>query len=545
MVLRNDEYWKRRAEQLEDALNAKNRQTYAELERIFDRAIRDIDKAIRRWYTRYLVNNDDINLAEAKRRLAKRELEEFKWDVQEYIRKGRENGVSADWEKQLENASARVPISRLEALKMELQQYIEEVYGQEQTAVQRHLEDTYRDTYYHQAFEIYQGIGVGWTFAEIDEDYLAKVLAKPWAPDRYNFSQRIWKNKDKLLSNAHQIISRHLILGSDPQKPIDELAQVMGVSKRNAGRLVMTESAYFAGEARKDCFNALGVERYKIIATLDLKTSAICREMDGKVFRQSEYEAGTTAPPFHPNCRTTTAPYYEDMEGLGERAARDPETGKTYRVPASMTYNEWYEKYVGSVESERTGKHDRRDHPEIKVNKQAINRPDYRSKFDKLTDNEVLNQNLYKSAKEILKHRDGTFQEDLYLLHKETGQVLYKNTTSTVKQGVAYTDAMRKLVKRYPNQLVTLHNYPQSMPPSGDDIHTQQIKGYAMGVVVGHDGKVFKYKINENTKPFTVMQYKMAVAKHKAKGYNEAEAQARALQDLSKDYHFDFEEVNF
>lgn len=350
MPLRNDEYWKRRAEQLEDALNAKNRQTYAELERIFDRAMRDIDKAIRRWYTRYLMNNDDISLAEAKRRLSKRELEEFKWDVQEYIRKGRENGVSADWAKQLENASARVHISRLEALKLELQQYIEEVYGQEQTAMQRHLEDTYRDTYYHQAFEVYQGIGAGWTFAEIDDDYLTKVLAKPWAPDRYNFSQRIWKNKEKLLTNAHQIISRHLILGNDPQKPIDELAKVMGVSKRNAGRLVMTESAYFAGEARKDCFNALGVERYKIIATLDLKTSAICREMDGQIFKQSEHEAGTTAPPFHPNCRTTTAPYYEDMEGLGERAARDPETGKTYRVPASMTYSEWYEKHVAPKE---------------------------------------------------------------------------------------------------------------------------------------------------------------------------------------------------
>lgn len=346
MPMRNDDYWKRRAEQLENALNKKNRQTYKELERIFDRTIRDIERAINRWYTRYLMNNDDISLAEAKRRLAKRELEEFKWDVQEYIRKGRANGISADFAKQLENASARVHISRLEALKFELQNYIEQAFGQEQTITAQHLEDTYRDTYYHQAFELQKGIGIGWGFAAIDENHLEKALAKPWAPDRYNFSQRIWKNKDKLLTNAHQIISRHLILGSDPQKPIDELAKAMGVSKRNAGRLVMTESAYFAGEARKDCFNALGVERYKIIATLDLKTSAICREMDGQIFKQSEYEAGTTAPPFHPNCRTTTAPYYEDMEGLGERAARDPETGKTFRVPANMTYSEWYEQYA-------------------------------------------------------------------------------------------------------------------------------------------------------------------------------------------------------
>ena len=51
------------------------------------------------------------------------------------------------------------------------------------------------------------------------------------------------------------------------------------------------------------------------------------------------------------------------------------------------------------------------------------------------------------------------------------------------------------------------------------------------------------FHFTTDPKPFTVMQYKMAVAKHKAEGYNEAEAQARALQDLAKDYHFDFEEV--
>ena len=109
MTIRNDEYWKRRAEQLEKALTRSNQKTYKELEQIFDAAIKDVERAIQRWYHRYLINNDDISLAEAKRRLSKRDLEEFKWDVQEYIRKGRENGITADFEKQLENASAAAP----------------------------------------------------------------------------------------------------------------------------------------------------------------------------------------------------------------------------------------------------------------------------------------------------------------------------------------------------------------------------------------------------------------------------------------------------
>ena len=83
------------------------------------------------------------------------------------------------------------------------------------------------------------------------------------------------------------------------------------------------------------------------MATLDSVTSDICREMDGKVFPMSEYESGSTAPPFHVWCRTTTVPAFGDeFDHIGERAARDPDTGKTCYVPVDMKYQEWKEKFV-------------------------------------------------------------------------------------------------------------------------------------------------------------------------------------------------------
>ena len=51
-------------------------------------------------------------------------------------------------------------------------------------------------------------------------------------------------------------------------------------------------------------------------------------------------------PPFHPFCRTTTVPYYEDVENEGTRAARDPKTGKTYYVPSNMKYKDWKKTFV-------------------------------------------------------------------------------------------------------------------------------------------------------------------------------------------------------
>ena len=73
--------------------------------------------------------------------------------------------------------------------------------------------------------------------------------------------------------------------------------------------------------------------------------------MDGKVFELKDYEIGTTAPPFHVNCRTTTIPYFDDEEE-GERAARDPETGKTIYVSDKMTYKEWKQKFLKDNEKD-------------------------------------------------------------------------------------------------------------------------------------------------------------------------------------------------
>ena len=107
----------------------------------------------------------------------------------------------------------------------------------------------------------------------------------------------------------------------------------------------MTEEAYFSSEAQKDCFRELDVEQYEIVATLDNITSEICQNMDGKVFKMSEWEIGITAPPFHPWCRTTTVPHFDDEFDVGERAAKDAD-GKTYYVPANMKYKDWEKAFV-------------------------------------------------------------------------------------------------------------------------------------------------------------------------------------------------------
>lgn len=131
-----------------------------------------------------------------------------------------------------------------------------------------------------------------------------------------------------------------IIRGEAPDRAIAAISKQLGVSKAKAGRLVMTESAYFASAGQKDCFSTLGVEQYKIVASFDHDTCELCAALDGKVFKLSEYQVGLTAPPSHPWCRCCTCPYFEDMEGIGERWTRNID-GTTQKVPADMSFEEW------------------------------------------------------------------------------------------------------------------------------------------------------------------------------------------------------------
>lgn len=345
----NAEYWKQRFTQLEAAQNRKGATAYLEMEKQYKAAQNELEAQIARWYQRFADSNG-ISLAQAKQWLKGQDLAEFKWDVKEYIKYGKENAINGAWMQELENASAKFHISRLEALQIQTQNSLETMFAQQVGTMKKALSDVYASGYYHTAYAVQQGFGLGWDIAGLDQAQIEKVLSKPWAVDGYNFSTRIWNSKTKLIGEVHNELSKNLLTGADPQKAIDFLAKKMGTSKSNAGRLVMTEQAYFSSAAQKDCFNDLDVEEYEIVATLDSHTSDICRSLDGKVFKMSDYKPGVTAPPFHVYCRSTTAPHFKDSFDAGERAARGAD-GKTYYVPDDVTYSEWKKAFVDGDKS--------------------------------------------------------------------------------------------------------------------------------------------------------------------------------------------------
>lgn len=332
------DYWKKRFEALEDASNGYGIDAFKKIEPAFDQAQRQIQSEIEKWYGRVAANNE-IDIVEARKFLSSSELKEFKWDVKEYIKYGRENNLNASWITELENASAKYHISRLEALKLRTQQAAEVAFGNELDAVDGMARKVFTEGYNHTIFEVQKGFNLGWEIGQIDERKLEKIISKPWAADGKHFSNRIWEQKAQLIDEMHNQLTRSVILGKVPDDAIKAISDKFNVSKNQAGRLVMTEQAYFHSVSQKEAFEELDVEEYEIVATLDSHTSAICQDLDGEHFPMKEYQPGSTAPPFHPWCRSVTVPYFEDNY-TGKRAARG-EDGKTYYVPDNMKYKDW------------------------------------------------------------------------------------------------------------------------------------------------------------------------------------------------------------
>ena len=333
-------YWTKRFEEEEKQRNISNKAYTKEIERQYKIAENKIKSDIEKWYIR-IADNNQISLADAKKLLTKDELKEFKWTLAEYIQKAK----SGAWKKELENASARIHIRRLEALQLQVKNSIETLRNKENEMLEDYLIKNYEDTYYHSLYEISKGLNLKTSFATLDKNKINQVITKPWLKDGKNFSDRIWQDKEQLINTLRTKITQSFITGSTLDEAVEDISKFVSDKIKNkeyvARRLLETESAAYASKAQIEAFKSIDVEKYEIVATLDLHTSEICQEMDGKVVNISDQEIGVTVPPFHSHCRTVIAPYFDDEP---TRASRD-ENGE-YKEVKYMNYKEWKDQYI-------------------------------------------------------------------------------------------------------------------------------------------------------------------------------------------------------
>ena len=237
-------------------------------------------------------------------------------------------------------------MKRLAALLGNTERKFKELYGLNLATTTAFLKEIIPEAYYHTIFDIAQGIGKQPEFSAVPTRLINKILNEDWSGE--NYSKRIWSNTNALAKEVREVLTEAAVSGESIYKTSRKLSDKFNQSAYNSQRLIRTETTYATNQAELLSYDELDIDKYEFVATLDTRTSSICQKMDGKVFKTSDAQAGKNLPAMHPNCRSTTIPYFK--EGMPSmRTARDKD-GKRITVPASMKYPEWYDKYVKPYE---------------------------------------------------------------------------------------------------------------------------------------------------------------------------------------------------
>ncbi len=350
-TLSNAAYWERRAAAVLEAAEYTALKKLQRLQSVFRDAERAVEKEILAQTAKY--EAEGFTMAELNKLLPRGEFSNAAKEIRHYYAEVRRvGGYSPGYERYLRALSFRSRMTRFEELKLQIQKNIEELYRRVHRELSEGLRKAYTDAYYRTVYDFQHGTGLFADFTALSQDTIDRAITERWLGD--NFSGRVWAQKDVLLKSLNTTFLRGVALGRNPRVIAREMAGDVADSydrttARNCVRLARTEFNHIANQAAAEACKQTGVvKEYQFIATLDKKTSKPCQEMDLKHFPYSEAATGVNFPPLHPNCRSTTKPYFPPDEvdklfGAAKRAARDPATGKTYYVPADWTYEQWRE----------------------------------------------------------------------------------------------------------------------------------------------------------------------------------------------------------
>lgn len=293
--LTSKEYWeKREAYKLKKGLKDLKK-IEKELVKEYKKAMNEIGKEISNLFYKYAKDNN-LSYSDAKKYLNSKEFKEFKHDLKSYIKLIEETG-NEELLLELNTLAMKSRISRLEEMFYQCGKYINEVYESTNKRLQIAYSSTIKDNYYQTIYDIHKAIGVGASFSYIDNDMIKEILAFPWSGRHY--SQRLWSNRTKLKNAMVEELTQMLIQGKGVKETSRALSKRLDADLKNCIRLIHTEHSYFMETASQKAYDELDIDKYKILATLDKRTSEICQKLDGEVFNVKDAVIGVNMPPFH------------------------------------------------------------------------------------------------------------------------------------------------------------------------------------------------------------------------------------------------------
>lgn len=415
LIEANKKYWGKRAEQRLITAEQKTLRLEKDLKKQFGNVYKNIEAEISKLYFKY-ASDTGLEYADVVELLNKSERKEFQKTLEYYIEKSNDENFRKEHKNYLKGLSTKSRIERLEALKANINFEVNNLYSKcfrENTQIT--FDDILKDTYYSTIYDIQSLIGYTANFSKISPHTLEVLLEYPWSGK--NYSQKIWGHINNFENKLEDVLTSGIIQGKSNQKMASELEKATKTAYKNAIRLIRTETNYILSEATHRAYKECNVEKYVYLATLDLKTSDICRKLDRKVFDEKDRKIGLNCNPMHPHCRSTTISFFADLE--------------EYDEIKSMTYKDWYEKNVSNnpemLRKEKIVKKESADKRQYEKYKNTLGKdtPKTFEDFQNLKYNNVdgyneLKKNFRVKNRELKKQEKGLSSSDNNENHNKT-----------------------------------------------------------------------------------------------------------------------------
>lgn len=306
----NAKYWNDRAKQILLDREKETEKYIKKIEEIYRITQSEINKEITKIFNKYAIDGK-LTKKEAIELLNTKESKEYYEKLLIKIQQVTDKDVKRELLSKYNALAYNYRISRLEALKNDIYVKCKVLANKELEYTSTHYTNTFNNSYKDYQVLISENLAKqNISLSNINSTVLKNVLNAYWLGS--NYSKRIWKNAELLTRALNSTLSAGILSGQSIQKMAKKLDETMNVGMYNSTRLIRTETNYFHNQAELQSYKDDGIIAYKYLAVLDNRTSEICRELNGKIFRVKDAVVGENYPPMHPFCRSTSVPITED-----------------------------------------------------------------------------------------------------------------------------------------------------------------------------------------------------------------------------------------
>ena len=343
-------YWEDRYRAEEKARELADKRVAYQLHGVYQQHTNNIQKEIDSFWQRY-ADKEGITKLEAKQRADRLDMVNVEFKARQLVERAnrlRQRGqkvTSEDFTK-AENDLMRLynlkmKTSRLEVLQANIKLHQYDLALNEFEIIDKHLTESIRRENLFSAGVLNMTLG-SFEASKVSADTIiyANFNNATW-------SSRVWARQSELRDIVKKGVADTVLRGKGTNVLINNLRKEFDVSYSYARRLAVTESARVYSEAQKANYEANDVEWFEVMT--ELKACKICQPFNGKIFKVSELVPALNAPPFHPNCRCTTVPHFNNKKSNNKEQqeidkvfeAKDPKEIDDF-FKKQKSYKKWY-----------------------------------------------------------------------------------------------------------------------------------------------------------------------------------------------------------